>query len=213
MIALDHSCGCPDVRLLFSSVKRKVIVVDDRLAALIHQELVERGHLAHFLHNLRVIQDEAGSGSALLLQQVPETLTQQAVKLYTSGDESHTDLALDNDDAQHVQSCPVQPILPTATAASTNHSIAASTQSLEVELSQHLTANSNNADAGACITAVHAPSVLDAAVAAYKQEKRQLWKVDCSTPVLSHATGSLLCMLVYQLLLLHPKLLNDNQHD
>lgn len=179
-------------------------MVDDRLAALIHQELVERGHLTHFLDNLGVLQDEPGPGSALLLQKVPETLTQQAVELYTSEDESHRDLAPDNSDAQHMQNCPAQPILPTAMAASTNQSIAAATQSLEVELSQHLTANANNVDAGACIATAHAPSVLDAAVAAYKQEKRQLWKVGCSTPVVSRARGSLLCMLVCQAALAAP---------
>lgn len=192
-------------------MKRKVTVVDDRLAALIHQELVERGHLTHFLDNLGVIQDEPGPGSALLLQQVPERLTQQAVELYTSGAESHRDLAPDNSDAQHVQTYLAQPILPTAIAASANQSIAAATQSLEVELSQHSTANSNNADTGACIAAAHAPSVLDAAVAAYKQEKRQLWKVGCSTPLINRARVVLLCMLVCQLLLLHPKLLHNNQ--
>ena len=163
-------------------------MADDRFADLIHQELIERGHFTHFLDNLGVIQDEPGPGSALLLQQVPE-----AVEMYTSG-EPHRDLAPDSNVAQHVHNCPAQPSLPTALAASPTYSIAAATQSLEVELSQHLTAHSNYSAAGACIAAAHAPSVLDAAVAAYKQEKRQLWKVGCSTPVVSRARGSLLCI-------------------
>lgn len=182
------------MRLLVSLEERKFAVVVDRLAALIHQELVERGHLHQFLDNLGAIQDKPGPGSALLLQQVPETLTQQSVELHNIRDEPQRRLASDNSDVQHEQNCPAQPVLPTATAASTNHSIAAAAQLLEVELSQHLTANSSNANAGACIDAAHAPSVLDAAVAAYKQEKRLLWKVGCSTPVVSSARGSLLCM-------------------
>lgn len=168
------------MRLLASLDEHKFFVVDDRLAALIHQELVERGHLNQFLDSIGLIQDEPGPESTPLLQRVHETHSQQAVEVRTSTDDSQRDLAADSGYAQHTHDDAAQPDLPTATANIIDHSTAAATETLEVEASQHLTANANNA--GASIAIPHASSVLDAAVAAYKQEKRQLWKVGCSTP-------------------------------
>ena len=141
---------------------------------MIHQELVERGHLSHFLGNLGVLQDETGPKPALLLQQVPETLTQQAKEWQTSNDELQTDLAADDIGPQQEHNYQAQLDFSTATAVSTYRSKAADTETCETE---HLVATINSGVAGDSFVAQQASSVLDAAVAAYKQEKRRLWKV------------------------------------
>ena len=163
------------VRLLSrleASGEPDVCFVDDRLTALIHQELVERGHLNQFLSNLGVLQDETGLKPALLLQHVPETFTQQAQERQTSSDRPPIDLAPDNIRPKHVHKYQAQLDLFTATASNASHSTAADIETLTAQRSWDL----NNADAVE-VAAPPAISVLDAAVAAYKQEKRRLWKV------------------------------------
>lgn len=148
--------------------------MDDRLADLIHQELVERGHLSQFLGNLGVLQDETGPKPALPLQQVPETLTPLAKEWQTRNDELQIDLAANGIGPQQEHNYQAQLDLSTATATSAYHSKAADTENCEA---QHLIATINGSDAGDSLVAPQASSVLDAAVAAYKQEKRRLWKV------------------------------------
>ena len=151
----------------------RFVFVYDRLAALIHQELVERGHLNQFLGNLGALQDETGPKPALLLSQVPEALTQQAKEWQNGSDGSQIGLAADNICPQHEHKYQAQLDLSTATASIANHSKAADTEVFIAEPSLDL----NNGDAGDSCAEPQALSVLDAAVAAYKREKRRLWKV------------------------------------
>lgn len=152
-------------------------VVGDRLAALIHQELVERGHLDQFLGNLGVLQDETGPEPSLLLQQVPDTLIQQAKEWQTSSGGLQISLAADHTGSQHEHNYQAQLDLCTATATDAKHSKAADTETCEAEPTGHLVASIYNRNAADSCAAPQASSVLEAAVAAYKQEKRLLWKV------------------------------------
>ena len=113
----------------------------------------------------------------MLLQQVPETLTQQAKEWQTSTDGLQTSLAADNTGSQCEHNHQAQIDWCIATAPNAKHSTAADTESCEAEPSWYLVANINNSDAGDSFAAPQASSVLEAAVAAYKQEKRLLWKV------------------------------------
>lgn len=145
---------------------------------MIHQELAERGHLNQFLDNLGALEDRNGPSAALLLQpQSSEIHTDQATDLETGRDESLLGFTDDSIVSQHVHKPQAESATATATGSNANASITANTETLAVELSQQFIANIIDGDAPARNTASHAPSVLDAAVAAYKQEKRRLWKV------------------------------------
>ena len=148
-----------------------------RLAELIHQELAERGHHNRFLCKLGVFGDDKDSVSgATLNSQSPEDVTHPPDRPGGSED-LLSGFTTNGQAAQLAQDVPSWPATPTAVGTDTNPSMAATPATLEIGLFQPAVTRTHSDDAPACCTASHAPSVLDAAVAAYKQEKRRLWKV------------------------------------
>lgn len=145
-----------------------------RLGLLIHQELTERGHLHQFLNKLCVLEDneacaQAISPTAEEIQASETVLLPSNTVLPLSGYNSFI--------AAHESAPEPQALLATAEAHHEVSSMSANADSLAAECPQDIAASTDNPHARSSGVPSSAPSVLDAAMAAYKQEKRQLWKV------------------------------------
>ena len=144
-----------------------------RLAELIHLELAERGHHNRFLNKLGLFGDDKDSIlGATLNSQSHEDVT-QTTDPPGGREDLLSSFATNGQAAQLAQDVPSRLATPTAVGTDTNPSMVATPATLEIGLFQPAVTRRDSDDAPAS----HAPSVLDAAVAAYKQEKRRLWKV------------------------------------
>lgn len=153
------------------SISARVVVNASRLAGLIHQELAERGHLNQFLSKMGVCGVDETSRSGATVS--PSTVTYQVPNPHGGSEDLLTGFAPGGVGTQLAQDPAPQSSTATAIGAICT---ATNATALEVQLSQRVVASIDGDGAPTC-TATPAPSVLDAAVAAYKQEKQRLWKV------------------------------------
>ena len=140
---------------------------------LIYQELTERGHLDRFLDKLCILEDKKACAQTVL----PKAQECQAVLLPSI---SNTVLPVSEHNSFNAAlQCASEPQELPAPAEPHHevNSISANADSLAEECPQEAVASMNNHPALVAGVPSGAPSVLDAAIAAYKQEKRQLWKV------------------------------------
>jgi len=174
---------------LLSLKAQQTLCVDNRLArlsTLIEQELAERGHLDLFLDSLTV---EVPPSKAVLLAAVtedkaahpdlasPDTAqTADPLSCFSSSylQPSH---GLLDDSFQKLSKCTD---LAAASSASTDTAYKAPAVSSAAAATAPCLSNHDQPDNSSFAdhsSQVAGPSVLEAAIAAYKQEKRKLWKV------------------------------------
>ena len=145
-----------------------------RLATLIQQELAERGQLDQFMDRLCILEDNQAHAEFCLprpqaFQSAPATSLPDSVNTSPpiSGPESTV--------AQQPQAVSPQTSVALAQPADRGFSASTSIVSPATEQCQQIVVSTGSNMRVTEDTA--GPSVLDAAIAAYKQEMRQLWKV------------------------------------
>ena len=174
---------------MLSLKAQQTLCVDNRLArisTLINQELAERGHLDLFLDSLTV---ELPPSKAVLLAAVTED--QAAHPDLASPDTAQTADPLScfsssylqpvhgllDDSFQHLSECTD---LAVASSVSTDTAYKAPLALTAAPATAPVLSNHEQPDISSFAdhsSQAAGPSVLEAAIAAYKQEKRKLWKV------------------------------------
>ncbi len=146
-----------------------------RLSSLIEEELSERGHLDQFLDRLTDLTSQAASEQCVVSG---PGASQPVAKSVCAGS---TDSSLSPTCSNTVDADAQNSESPLDIAASTSLAIASEASSASAAppaAASHSAQHgpiTNRADVDSNVVAA-GPSVLEAAVAAYKQEKRQLWK-------------------------------------
>ena len=187
---LQRSCpGACIAQVLLSLKAQQALCVDNRfarLSTLIEQELAERGHLNLFLDSLTVevpppkavlpaaVTEDEAAHAALAS---PETAqTTDLLSCFSSSylQPSH---GLLDDSFQHLSKCTDLAVaLPVSTDTAYKAPLASTAAPAPAPcLSNHAQPNISSFPDHSSQPA--GPSVLEAAIAAYKQEKRKLWKV------------------------------------
>jgi len=168
---------------------QQTLCVDNRLArlsTLIEQELAERGHLNLFLDGLTVevppskavlpaaVTEDKAAHAALAS---PETAQTADLLSCFSSSYLRPSHGLLNDSFQHLSKCTD---LAVSLSVSTDTAYKAPSASTTAPATAPCLSNHEQADISSFAdhsSQAAGPSVLEAAIAAYKQEKRKLWKV------------------------------------